>query len=294
MRRLAEAGQRRGRPARRRGPARRWREAIASLALLLATFLAPRDVAAAAGMLEGLPSEVSELVTDALRADAREDWNAALGLYARAAALLLDAEERQPSPAQRAIVDKVDQERRASLRLLELCGRSRPCAAHDEGPLEAARLLRRKVVLIANRGEPLPLALAEHARALLRRMAEAPRAETARVLGAETAAVERCALEAAVGDRTRARWVLARVPRAARALPALAASMAACRAALGENREAIRLLVTAFGELPPPSDDAGRDLGGAWREVYLLDDWQALRGDPAFEALFGAAARTAP
>jgi hypothetical protein len=262
------------------------------LALLLGTFLAPRDVVAAAGLLAGLPSEVSELVTHAVRADAREDWNAALELYARAEAALIEAEERQRSPAQRLMADKVDQERRASLRLLELCGRARPCAAHDEGPLEAARLLRRKVVLIANRGEPLPLAVAEHARALLRRMAEAPGAATSRA-GAETAAVERCALEAAVGDRTRARRVLARVPRAARALPALAASMAACRAALGENREAIRLLVTAFGELPPPSDDAGPDLGGAWRELYLLDDWQTLRGDAAFEALFGPAAQTA-
>lgn len=258
--------------------------------MLLGLLFASRLAAATGSLFDRTPSgEMNDLVTGALRADAREDWSAALGLYARAAAVLIDGEDRSSTPARRLTLDKLDQERRASLRLLELCGGGRPCAATEGGPLEAGRLLRRKVVLIANRGEPLPLAVAEHARFLLRRVAEISEREKEHGLAAETAALERCALEAAVGDRTRARHVLATVPRASRALPALAPSMAACRAALGENQEAVRLLLTAFGELPPPSDE-GSALGNAWRDVYLLDDWQALRGDPAFERLFAAGA----
>jgi hypothetical protein len=247
-------------------------------------------------------TEAHELLEKAILADQHEQWGEALTLYAQATRVLRERESLRPSRPLRLAIDKAEQERRASLRLLELLGRERvPRAADhteqqsDEDPrLEAGRLLRRKVALALGTGHVPPAALAQHARVLLQAVSRPrpspssalPRTEAASLSGPE-AELERCALEAAVSDRPRARAALARVLRATRELPSLAGAMAVCRAALGESREALRYLIAGFGELPPPGPEDDHGLSTTtWRELFLLDDWNELRGDPAFEQLF--------
>ena len=92
-----------------------------------------------------------------------------------------------------------------------------------------------------------------------------------------------CATYAVGGDIEAARLARAHVTEAERADPANTVALAACAAALGETRAAIAEL-----EMLALHPGRGRSDRFALRDLYLANDWDRLRGDPASRACFRA------
>jgi hypothetical protein len=92
-----------------------------------------------------------------------------------------------------------------------------------------------------------------------------------------------CATQAAAGARDAARLARARVGDAERRDLDNALPLALCAAALGEDDVALGWLETLILRPAPHQFEPYR-----LRELYLANDWDRLRGRPAFESLFPA------
>jgi hypothetical protein len=210
-------------------------------------------------------------------------------LYQTATVELASALRLASTPLLERALYKVERERQRSAALAALADTPRsaggspgsrqiaaaPTPAHDR-----ARLYRAKLMTVrAATGVVAPGLLAETLRAL----DEALRRSSAQAPGGDPEVrLLLCATRAASGDRPRARLELAHVSDTDRLDPARAAAAAACAAALGDLDRALGDLAVAVSR----QGSSGRLDFGPNRDLHSSNDWDPLRGDPRFDALF--------
>jgi len=239
----------------------------------------------------GAPVELavpSRAYLRAAAADGEQRWTDADGLYGEAANEWRAIARIQPSPALELAILKAERERQRSQ---QLAMRARATASRVPGPrprraeaLEEARLLRAKLMAVRAASGWVPPALYARARDRLQDALRADDPATPEGPDARTGDGEAylwlCTVRAAGGDPEGARIARAHVTQAQRDQPANTVPLAACAAALGETRAALSILeMVALN--PGPSSDRF-----ALRDLYILNDWDRLRGDPRFESLF--------
>ncbi|HVR64929.1 MAG TPA: hypothetical protein VMU50_23690 [Polyangia bacterium] len=217
----------------------------------------------------------------AVAQDAVLRWTEAATLYQQAI-LEWSAESRaHPSPALDRAVQKAERERQRSVTLanLELPRPPQPDAVSRAMAVERARLLRTKLMVVRANIGAVPEPLYARTRAAL---AEAMRGTDGPPATNPTEAqLLLCAAHAAADAPQAARLALARVPTEQRQDPANALAMAVCAAALGDQASALSYLETHLHQ---------RIDSFTQRELYLANDWDRLRGQPRFEALFAGVA----
>jgi hypothetical protein len=231
----------------------------------------------------------SDAYARAAAADVEMRWDDARTLYRQAADAWRALERTHPSRALESAIAKAEHEMLLSQ---ALASRSRagggPQFAHlpEEArraflrrqSLEEGRLLRAKLMSTRALLGRVPAELYTRARTEL----EAARAATARAReGADAEiALQLCAVYAVGGDPAAARLARAQLSRAERADPSNTLGRAVCAAALGEAPAALAALESFVLRPPIPRPET------VLRDVYLINDWDHLRGDPRFESLF--------
>ena len=226
----------------------------------------------------------------AAAADGEQRWGDAAALYREAVTEWTAAARLQPSRALDLASAKAERERQRSQLLAARArgaagtnGRlprdpfARRAEALDEGRQLRGKLLAARAIL-----ERVPEELYARTRDRLREALRAGAGGTGQRLGGDAEIhLLLCSTYAAGGDLAAARLARAHVTEAERADPANTIPLAACAAALGETRAAIaELEVLALHPGP------GRTDHFALRDLYLANDWDRLRGNPAFESLF--------
>jgi len=232
----------------------------------------------------------------AAAADSEQRWGDAAALYREAVTEWAAAARLQPSRALDLAIAKGERERQRSQLLaararatvgnvgnVGTSGRfprdpfARRAEALDEGRQLRGKLLATRAVL-----DRVPAGLYARTRDRLREALRAGTGATAARMGGDAEIhLLLCSTYAAGGDIEAARLARAHVSEAERADPANTVPLAACAAALGETRAAIsELEVLALHPGP------GRTDRFTLRDLYLANDWDRLRGNPAFESLF--------
>jgi hypothetical protein len=227
----------------------------------------------------------------AVAADAELRWDDARLLYRQAADDWTATASPRPSRALQNAIAKAEHEASVSQ---ALAGYERlGTASLDRLPSDARRAFRQRQALEVGRSlraklmatrallGQAPPELYARTRARLEEARDAAPPTQAATDGsnAETQLLL-CATYAVGGDAAAGRLARAHVSSAARADPANAVARAACAAALGETEAALAALESfVLRPLFPRSDIALRD-------VYLMNDWDHLRGDRRFESLF--------
>jgi len=218
---------------------------------------------------------------EAAAQDGRQRWTEAATLYQQAI-LEWSAESRaRPSPALDRALQKAERERQRSVTLanLELPRPPQPDAVSRAMAVERARLLRTKVMVVRANLGAVPEPLYARTRAALE--------ETLRVTDGQPSTNQTeaelllCATHAAADATGAARLALARVPTEQRQDPTNALAMAVCASALGDQASALAYLESHLRQ---------RIDSFTQRELYLANDWDRLRGQPRFEALFAGVA----
>jgi hypothetical protein len=253
------------------------------------TVIATEDVGAP--LERGFPSAT---YARAAAADAALRWDDARLLYRQAADEWGATARARPSRARESAIAKAEHEASVSQALagyqrlgaasLEHLPADARRAFQQRQALEVGRNLRAKLMATRAALGRLPPELYTRARARLEEARDAaPQAgggAAAPAGGDAEIQLLLCATYAVGGNAAAGRLARTHVPSAARADPANAVARAACAAALGENEAALAALESfVLRPLIPRSDIALRD-------VYLMNDWDHLRGDRRFESLF--------
>jgi hypothetical protein len=217
----------------------------------------------------------------AVALDGEQRWSEAAALYQQAAVEWTEAQRLRPSPALQRAIEKAERERQRSL----LLASTRPTRGRFESiavsvnPLEEGRLLRAKVMVVRAARGVAPADLVARARAAFE--------EALHGAGPQRPGLEAevrlmlCATDAASGRRAAARLERAHVTEAERHDLDNALPMAVCAAALGDDASALAHLEMHVLR-PAPHQAEPYTL----RDLYLANDWDRLRGQPRFEALF--------
>jgi len=230
----------------------------------------------------------------AAAADAELRWDDARLLYRQAADDWTVIAHTRPSRALEDAIAKAEHEASVSQTLagyqrlgtasLEHLPVEARRAFQQRQALEVGRNLRAKLMATRAALGRVPPELYTRTRARLEEARDAtppPGAAPAAPIGGDAEIqLLLCATYATGGNAAAGRLARTHVPSAARADPANAVARAACAAALGETDAALAALESfVLRPLIPRSDIALRD-------VYLMNDWDHLRGDRRFESLF--------
>jgi hypothetical protein len=213
--------------------------------------------------------------------DGERRWAEAAAAYEEAGAEWSLAARVHPSPALDLAVQKAARERQRSFMLASTVptrGRFESVVV-SIAPLEEGNLLREKMMLVRAATGHVPAALYARARDAFEAALRAP-------VGRRPATEPElhlllCATKAAASVRAAARLSRARVTDAERRDLDNALPLALCAAALGEDDVALGWLETLVLRPAPHQLEPYR-----LRELYLANDWDRLRGLPAFETLF--------
>ena len=227
----------------------------------------------------------------AAAADAALRWDDARLLYRQAADEWSATARVRPSRALESAIAKAEHEASVSQALagyqrlgtasLEHLPADARRAFQQRQALKVGRNLRAKLMATRAVLGRVPPELYTRTRARLEEARDdTPQSATPSAGGDAEIQLLLCATHAVGGNAAAGRLARTHVPSAARADPANAVARAACAAALGENEAALAALESfVLRPLIPRSDITLRD-------VYLMNDWDHLRGDRRFESLF--------